>query len=326
MKLTQLRALVAIARAGSIQEAANLIGLSQPALSKTVRALEQEMGAPLLERGARGVSLTEYGRVVVKRSLTIEREIDRLNEEVGWLKAEFAGRLTIGFTPLAGGVILASAVAQLRRLHPAVDVQLIEVRPYQILEGLRESSFDLGLLTLHGATSLPGFVTHTLASYPTRLVAGGRRETTELSIEKVLQEEWIETELADKPQSYIQTLAASAGLNPPARILHCTSISLAVELAAELGAICGMAAHAVAYFQKKIEDGVLTPLNIDSPLPTMNCIAAYSHGDRLTPAARELAKILRILGREATLRFGAVAHDSNSAPSAAQENLVRHSA
>ena len=125
-----------------------------------------------------------------------------------------------------------------------------------------------------------------------RMASCRRRPTT------LLREEWIETELADKPRSYIQALAASFGVSPPARILQCTSLHLAVELAAELGAICCMSASALPFFEERIRAGGLTPLNVIGDLPDMNCVLVCNSEDLLTPAAREFSKILRQLGKE----------------------------
>jgi LysR family transcriptional regulator, regulator of abg operon len=298
MKLAQLRSLAAIADAGSIKKAAELAGLSQPALSKSIQSLEQELGANLLRRGARGVSLTDFGRVVVKRSLSIDREMDRMWEEIGWLKCEYAGRITVGITPLAGGVFLASAVKMLRESYPEIEIRITELRPGQILDGLKEGSLDVGLLTLHGETAIDGFECSMVKSFSMRLLAGGHRPNVEYATEDLFEEEWIETASDEQPYGHIRSIAASLGIDPPARILRCTSLTIGVELARTMGAICAVADIAVRFLENNNDTGRLTALKTRAPLPLMNCVMAYCNAELLSPACREFVKAIRILGRE----------------------------
>jgi len=91
IKQYQLRALVAIADCGSIRSAAESLHLTQPAITKAIRDLEAELGLMLLVRGARGVTLTAEGRVLLARARMIGRELERAEEELRALK-EFLDR------------------------------------------------------------------------------------------------------------------------------------------------------------------------------------------------------------------------------------------
>jgi LysR family transcriptional regulator of abg operon len=75
MKLHQLAALVAAAESGSLRQAAEKMRLSQPALSRSIHELEREIGAKLLDRTARGVEATVYGKALIMRSKIIDSEI-----------------------------------------------------------------------------------------------------------------------------------------------------------------------------------------------------------------------------------------------------------
>ena len=74
MKLHQLRAIVAICESGSIQEASRLLHISQPALSKSIKELESELGVPLLVRSNRGITATSYGEHLVRRARLVVEE------------------------------------------------------------------------------------------------------------------------------------------------------------------------------------------------------------------------------------------------------------
>lgn len=175
MKLHQLQALVAVANAGSIQEAARSMHLTQSALSKSIRELEREMGVALLERSAKGATLTLYGATVVKRSRAIQKEIVRMQEEMDRLRGGLGGCLSIGLTPSAAGAPLAKAIAEFQRGRPTAELHLVELRPAQISQGLHDGSLDLGLLAQacdppSGASSTWA----TLYSMPMVLTANGR--------------------------------------------------------------------------------------------------------------------------------------------------------
>jgi DNA-binding transcriptional LysR family regulator len=291
VKLHQLKGLETIAQVGSLNEAARVMGLTQPALSRSVRELERQLGVPMLVRHARGVSLTDYGRIAIKRALAVRREIEKLEEEIGSLRAELGGKLSIGFTSLAGGT-MAEQVATFIKRHPSVELALTELRPNEILAGLRQGSLDLGLVTLYGNTALQGFDVQPLASFETTLMAGGRRSSRRLSIPELMEEQWLDADGGQPDQGYICTMARQLGVAPPTRTLKCPSMIVSVQLASKLRAICYMVSGGIAFFRSEIGAGVLTPLEVDFDLPTMNVVVAYPDEDLLSPAAREMTRLL----------------------------------
>jgi DNA-binding transcriptional LysR family regulator len=297
VKLHQLRGLETIAQVGSLQEAARVMGLTQPALSRSVRELERQLGVPMLVRHARGVSLTPYGRIAVKRALAVRREIEKLQEEIGSLRAELGGKLSVGFTSLAG-VVTAEQVARFIEHHSEVELKLIELRPNEILAGLRQGSLDLGLVTLYGDPALQNLVVAPVASFETILMAGGRRANPRPSVAELMEEQWVDADGGEPDQGYISALARRLGVAPPARILKCPSMNLSVQLASRLGAICYMVSGGIAYFRSEIEAGALTPLEPDFALPQMNVVVAYPDDDLLSPAAREMTRLLRFSARK----------------------------
>ncbi|WP_162527301.1 LysR family transcriptional regulator [Sphingomonas solaris] len=288
MKFSQLKALNTIARVGSIQRAARELAISQPALSKSIRTLELEFGVPLLRRSAKGVSLTEFGQAAVKRSQTIHKEMDRLSDEICWLKNERNGRLSIGITPLCSGPVLADAVAHMQHDHPGVDISLTESRSNQILGGLRDGLFDLGLVT--GVGEAPPSGGTILKRFSTRLLIGRADFSGSKSIDQLLAERWIDIDVSDE-QNYISTLFKDEERRP-ARIFQCTSVSMAVDLAPRLGAIIYLVEAALPFFSRLIEDGMLTPIETDFLLPAVNVYLVKSEGSMLSPAAERFVRFL----------------------------------
>jgi DNA-binding transcriptional LysR family regulator len=147
MEIGQLRALVAIAHAGSFTRAARGLGVAQPALSQRLRALELELGVVLVERGNRTVGLTEAGRDLLVRAQRILAEVHDANEELAAHAKLGRGTVRLGCalqTLLEGR--LAPLLARFHAQHPGVRIVLHESHTQQVFELLGRGDIDLALV------------------------------------------------------------------------------------------------------------------------------------------------------------------------------------
>lgn len=292
MKLNQLRALVAIAKAGSIQEAARLMHLTQPALSKSIRELEREVGVPLLVRSTKGATLTPYGAMIAKRSRAIQKEVDKICEEIDSMRGELGGRLSIGLTPPAAGAALADAVSLFRQQRPSVELQLLELRPAQITDGLRDGALDLGIVTQYGEAEPAGLKWVKLYSLKTLLAIGGKRAHRKVAVQDLADMEWLALDSKEDPNGYISTLFSQFDLPMPARMVRCSSIALYLELASRLNAVTHWGETAFQVLAPYFREGRMTRLELDAPMPSLNVFLVYQDEDLLTSAATEFVQIL----------------------------------
>jgi DNA-binding transcriptional LysR family regulator len=292
VKFHQLRALVAVAGAGSIQEGARLMHLTQPALSKSIRDLERELGVPLLVRSAKGATLSPYGMMIAKRSRAIQKEVDKIHEEINSMRGELSGRLSIGLTPPSGGAQLAEAISVFRRERPSVELQLLELRPAQITEGLRDGSLDLGFISQYGESGATGFKWSRLYSMESFLAIGGRRANPKVSVEELGQLEWLALDGPDDPNGYIATLFSQFNFPMPTRVVRCSSITLYVELGGRLNAITHWGEMAAGALEPAFRDGRMTRLELAGAMPRLNVFLVYQDEDLLTPAATQFVQLL----------------------------------
>jgi DNA-binding transcriptional LysR family regulator len=162
MRVEQLEYVAAIARLGSFRRAAQELHISQPALSSTVRNLEQELGVTILERGRSGAQVSDEGRELLPRILEVIDAVDRLRETAD--DQHRSSRVIRVATVNAGTVpVLTPAVARFRGLHPDTRVELVGAQEAEIHSGLLEGRFDLGLITsLSGDDPHPELETVTL--------------------------------------------------------------------------------------------------------------------------------------------------------------------
>jgi DNA-binding transcriptional LysR family regulator len=141
--LRHFRSFVAVAEEGNIGRAAQRLYISQPALSRQVQQLEQEVGATLLVRGPRGVELTDAGRELLERArVALEAADDALS--VG-RRQEPHGRLLVGF-PLAGGRERWAALAQaFAEHHPRVELELREAMSESLQRQVLTGELDVAV-------------------------------------------------------------------------------------------------------------------------------------------------------------------------------------
>ncbi|WP_157264040.1 LysR family transcriptional regulator [Azohydromonas aeria] len=126
MKLQSLRALLAAVETGSLRNAARRLGVSQPALTKAIRELEIELGAPLLLRSNTGVITTAQGRVLVERSRTVERELAAAVDQIRQLSGEMVGSLHVAAVPLALMLLVPEALRTFSASYPGIRLRIDE--------------------------------------------------------------------------------------------------------------------------------------------------------------------------------------------------------
>jgi DNA-binding transcriptional LysR family regulator len=145
MELEQLRTFAAIARLGSLSAASAAVHLSQPAVSRQVQALERRLGARLLERGARGVQLTEAGEAVARGAADVLSRLEELEGELALLRGGEGGTLRVGATVTVCLYLLPPLLRRFRERYPRQEIILVNERSRQIPELVRERRIDIGI-------------------------------------------------------------------------------------------------------------------------------------------------------------------------------------
>jgi DNA-binding transcriptional LysR family regulator len=121
----RIKAFLAIAKEGNITAAARLVGLEQPSLTRLLKKLEEELGAPLFHRQARGVELTEFGRSFRQHALRIEAEYRSAAEEIAALKDDHLPSFRIGAGTLYLLLFIPSLVQRLAREFPSTQLEIV---------------------------------------------------------------------------------------------------------------------------------------------------------------------------------------------------------
>lgn len=148
--IRQLEVFLAVARAGSFRRAADIVHLSQPALSQHVAELERIFGVRLLERKARTVTLTEAGRVLHDHSVRALATLAGAREAITELEGPERGSLLLGASTTPGIYVLPRVIGAFERQHPAVSVQLRIANSKVIEDQVRANELELGVVGGHG--------------------------------------------------------------------------------------------------------------------------------------------------------------------------------
>jgi len=133
---------------GHITRAAERLGLSQPALSAAIRKLEDEVGSALLDRTAKGVELTDAGRVFAEHAEEALRAADEGTRAVRELVGLERGLIRIGGGATAVGYLLPPAISRFRIEHPGVRFYIREAGSGSVGESVLSGALDMGIVTL----------------------------------------------------------------------------------------------------------------------------------------------------------------------------------
>ncbi|WP_445996510.1 LysR family transcriptional regulator [Okibacterium fritillariae] len=140
-----LRVVRAIADTGSITAAAARLGYSQPAVSQTVRRLEQRLGMPVLTRVPRGALLTEAGDILARHAATVLRSIDSAAEELAELAGLRTGWVRIAAFPSASSTIVPRLIERMSADYPGLRFRYIEAEPPEAVQAVRDHTADIAL-------------------------------------------------------------------------------------------------------------------------------------------------------------------------------------
>ncbi|MDQ7907436.1 LysR family transcriptional regulator [Phytohabitans sp. ZYX-F-186] len=146
MDFKQLTALVTVSDVGSVTKAARLLHLVQPAVSRHIRSLEEEVGVPLFERTRQGMTLTPAGEILTERARRALLELERARAEIRPDRGPVQGIVTIGLLDSTVEILAAPLVESVARRHPGVSLRLLGAFSGHLRQWLDDGAVDMTLL------------------------------------------------------------------------------------------------------------------------------------------------------------------------------------
>lgn len=156
VKIRHLRCFVEVARLGSVNRAAESLSVTQPAVSKTIRELEEILDTPLFERTRRGVHLTEQGAVFRRHADGVLSALRRGLESVDAVRAAGGGFVTVGVLPTVAARLMPATVRSFMERQPDQTVRIISGTNPVLVDRLRQGELDMVVGRLSNPERLAG--------------------------------------------------------------------------------------------------------------------------------------------------------------------------
>jgi LysR family transcriptional regulator, regulator of abg operon len=290
LKLEQLQHLVAIVEHGSLRAAARRLNLPQPSLTRSIRALERELGVELFVRAAQGMALTSQGRQFHLRASSLVHELRRAREELTQDAGDERGHVIVALSIMPHVGMLPRALPAFRRRYPQVTLQLIEGLFPDVEERLRTGLLDFYLGAAPREEPASGLKVQRLFENQRTVVARkGHPLARARSLAALREAEWATTAIDFNAEQDLEGLFARHGLSPPRVVLQArTALSLIASLTStDLLAMVPMQWEDFAATQ-----GTLQPIHVREHLPAPDMVLVTRHGLPLTPAAEHLCDLL----------------------------------
>ncbi|MFM2484586.1 LysR family transcriptional regulator [Celerinatantimonas yamalensis] len=146
MELRQLRYFVAIAQAGTMTLAASQLNIAQPALSRSIKKLEDELGSLLLIRHERGIRLTESGQQLLGNARQILAQADDAKNAVAGIEQLQRGQVRIGLPAMLGSYFFPPLLMAFRARYPGLSIEVVDAGTVSIRQMLQQGTLDLGVV------------------------------------------------------------------------------------------------------------------------------------------------------------------------------------
>ena len=286
MDFRQLRTLVNVAELKSIRLAADRLNIAQSALSRQIRALEEELQVRLFDRNGRGVEPTADGCALVARATVILREIEQARTEMG-RGAALRGEVSFGMPPTVADVLAGPLIERFMCLHPQVKLRVVSGYSGYVLDWLQRGTIDLGIL--YGARHPVTVRSRPLLVEELFLIRkAGRAGEGPTSLAAISAEPLILPSRQHGLRLLLDELAAKEGLelNP---VAEADSLPVQIDLVRRgLGATV---LPLLPVFQH-VESGDLTAHAVSSPSITRRLILAHTVDRTISTATQQFARLV----------------------------------
>jgi LysR family transcriptional regulator, benzoate and cis,cis-muconate-responsive activator of ben and cat genes len=292
MELRHLRYFVAVAEASNFSKAAAKLRVAQPALSRQVQALEDEIGVDLFKRSPRGVTLTAEGKLFLEEVRELLKRADESVEKVRALARGEYGELRVGYAPSPTVEILPPALAAFQKAVPRVKMLLHDLSSDELITGLRNATLELAIMVPPIGEQTAGIEFELLRAYPLCVALTAAHPLARLKsipLEKVAAEPLVGLRRKDYSESYhfLDRIFAPSSIKPRIAV-ECDGAS---SLITEVEAGRGIALVATNFKLVAGNRLLYRPLTGTTEALSVG-IARATKGD-VTPAGEKFCEILR---------------------------------
>ena len=155
MDLFQLTYFIEVAHKKSFTKASKSLHISQPSISKGIKALEEHWGVQLFDRKGKNVELTETGSYLLPKIEELIKGFTQLNEEMESPQLLNAGKLSVGVPPMIGSSVIAPFIAHFINKYPKIELEMKEVGSQDVVSAIDDGLIQVGFVALPITTEIP---------------------------------------------------------------------------------------------------------------------------------------------------------------------------
>jgi LysR family transcriptional regulator, nitrogen assimilation regulatory protein len=295
LDLKQLAALVTVADVGSVTKAAKLLHLVQPAVTRQIRLLEEEIGVPLFRRTHQGMVVTEAGEKLVSRARRVMHELERAKIELTPSPELVKGHVTIGVLESSIETLIQPLTDTIAKKHPAVHLQFVTGYSGHVREWIDQGDVDVAVLNSVSST-------HALAVFPLLREQLWVLAPPDARLSKDTPMPWA-TVLAQPLVLPVGGLGVRAAVDQarsetgvqPTVVAESNSGFILKELVLARQGWCVLPAVAI---KRDIDRGTLSGAPLVEPDITREVVLAFQRGGRTPPQVEAVAtELIRVVHR-----------------------------
>jgi DNA-binding transcriptional LysR family regulator len=297
LRLRDLNIFLVVVKERSMSRAAVQLAISQPVVSKAIADMEYELGAPLLDRGRRGVEPTPYGRALIKRIVAAFDELRQGVKDIESLLDPTTGEARIGCTETLATGIVPTVIDRLTREHPRVSLHVVEGTRAALQGDLRERNIDLLIGRDLTPVSDEDLESEVLFDERHLVVAGSQNKWArrrKIRLAELMNETWIFPPPGTVPGSLISEAFRTAGLKTPRATVSSLSIPVHVYLL-DAGRYLAVLPESTIRFGAK--QFPLKVLPVDLPAQSMPVVIVTMKNRTLGPVAKLFVDCARAMTR-----------------------------
>jgi len=227
LKLRQLRLLTAIADEGTVLKGSQALNIAQPAATKSIKELEDALGVQLFDRSSRGVTPTDFGKVMIKHAKLILTQLRHAGEELQSLEEGLSGRVHVGTLLAASTSLLPRALARLREQRPGIAVTVTEGTIDRLMPALRTGDLDVVLGRLPEYREREGLKQDVLYLDTVAIMVRADHPLTKrasLTLADLVDQAWVMPPPQTSLRRQIDAAFRHEGLEPPHDVIESVSI------------------------------------------------------------------------------------------------------
>lgn len=291
MKLSQIDDALAVADNGSLRAAARRLSKAQPAMTRSLRELEHELGAKLFDRLATGVSLTALGEHFIRRARVISREVEKLQEEIDQLRGNDEGTVAVGLSMAAHLSLLPDVLSKFTTRYPRIRLTLFEGLFPALGPLILDGRIDLYVGPLSETRLEARFSSEKL--FDNKRLVFGRRDhpmRNARSLSELVEAEWVATTITEAHAAELAPLFALHGLPQP-RIVVTVRSALSAVIAVANSDLLAMLPR--QWLQSQITRDLLTAFSLEEEITAPPIAMVHNAAMAPTPAAEHFGDLIR---------------------------------